>query len=62
MPQLHIVDEDGEIAVWLDTEGSMKDGTIIGSGPTQDIALRNARGTLLELVGELEDMASDDED
>lgn len=62
MPHLTIVAQPNEdVEVWLDTEGSRCDGTVIGVGATRDAALMSARTTLLGLVGDLEDL-NDEED
>lgn len=61
MPQLNVINEDGEFHIWLDTEGFVKDGTIIGVADTKDGAIDDAISTLRQLVGELDEMKGEDD-
>ncbi len=52
MPVIHLVPTDTEWEVWLDTEDSYQDGTIVGVGPMAYEALQDAIATLSNLAYE----------
>jgi hypothetical protein len=51
---IHIIGDDGDIEVWLDTEVAACDGLCIGHAATRDAAIADARDTLHGALTELD--------
>jgi hypothetical protein len=57
--EVHLFDDDGEVAVWLDTGVTVQDGLCIGLGATRPLAINDALQTLREAVKTLDKAAYD---
>ncbi len=60
MATINILGEDGDVAVWLDTEIAEADGLVIGLGATRRDALASARAELQARLVDVEQRLRDD--
>ena len=50
MSTIHIVNDEADIAIWLDTEDGREDGVCVGCGETTQEALLSAEADLVQAL------------
>jgi hypothetical protein len=58
---IHIIGEDGDVEVWLDTEVEECDGIVIGLGATRINALDSARAELQARLRDVEELMREED-